>query len=106
MNGRVGEDKCKGRFTCVKNNGSSVVDYVLCKPDLFDSVYKFEVEEPNILSDHCILNFSFSNQEGVEVFDKKKGECENYLYKWNNDKKIEYTDRLQQPFIVEKISMI
>ena len=56
----------------LKNNGSSVVDYVLCKPDLFDSVYKFEVEEPIILSDQCILNFSFSNHEGVEVLDKKR----------------------------------
>ena len=28
-NGRLGEDKNIGRFTCIKGNGSSVVDYVL-----------------------------------------------------------------------------
>lgn len=34
MNGNLGSDDELGKFTCVTENGCSVVDYVLCKPDL------------------------------------------------------------------------
>ena len=34
MNGRIGEDAVVGKYTCVKENGCSVVDYVLCRPDM------------------------------------------------------------------------
>ncbi|WAR09051.1 hypothetical protein MAR_019009 [Mya arenaria] len=51
VNGRCCEDGEIGQFTCVKSNGSSVVDYVLCRQDMFSLFDKFVVEEPNILSD-------------------------------------------------------
>ena len=34
MNGRIGNDGGIGKFTCVTENGCSVDDYVLCRPEL------------------------------------------------------------------------
>ena len=53
-NGRLGEDKNIGWFTCTKGNSSSVVVYVLCKPDLFNIICSFAIGEPNLLSGHCV----------------------------------------------------
>ena len=59
LNGRVGKDKHVGRFTCVKGNGRSVVDYVLSKPELhvFSMISDFAVDEQNIISDYCMIHF-------------------------------------------------
>ena len=53
----VGNDSGIGRYTFVGHRGSSVVDYVLGSQEMFDFVKSFEVQEPNILSDHCLVNF-------------------------------------------------
>ena len=58
LNGRVGDDKGVGRYTFVGNRGSSVVVYVLASQELFTCIRHFEVQDPNIFSDHCIINFS------------------------------------------------
>ena len=52
-------DKGIGNYTFVGSRGSSVVDYVLSSQDLFKYINRFEVHDPNILSDHCLLTFSF-----------------------------------------------
>ena len=38
VNGRTGENKFIGRFTCIKGTGKSVEDYVLCKYELFSMI--------------------------------------------------------------------
>ena len=55
VNGRVGEDRSRGRITYVTDNGESVMDYVLCSPSLFDRIRRFEVLDPNQCSDHSPL---------------------------------------------------
>ena len=60
LNGRLGDDRKVGRYTCINTNGTSVVDYVLCKPELFKLIQSFNVAEPNILSDHCVIYFSLN----------------------------------------------
>ena len=59
MNGRVGNDYGLGRYTFVGNRGTSIVDYVSSKPEFFNFVAQFEVQEPNILSDHSLIEVSF-----------------------------------------------
>ena len=59
MNGRVGDDSGIGRYTFVGHTGSSVVDYVLGSQEMISFVNSFEVQEPNTLSDHCLVSFSF-----------------------------------------------
>ena len=58
INGRLGDDKTSGDFTCINSTGSSVVNMVLCRSDFFQHVSSFLVQEPNILSDHCVVNIS------------------------------------------------
>ena len=58
-NGRTGDDKNVGNFTC-KN--SSVVDYVICSTSLFERIVNFDVLEfSNLFSDaHCGLSLTLS----------------------------------------------
>ena len=57
VNGRVGEDAGVGKCTYVGSRGSSLIDYVIAVQDLFKYFSNFCVNDPNILSDHCVLNF-------------------------------------------------
>jgi len=65
LNGRVGKDKGIGRYTYVGSSGSSLVDYVIPTQNLFSFVDTFVVKEPNILSDHCLIDFSFTFKGGL-----------------------------------------
>ena len=81
LNGRIGEDKGVGKFTCITHNGCSVVDYVLCRTDLINNFSSFTVENPNILSDHYAISFVFGQElcilnEPHEEFDNVQ-----YCYK-------------------------
>ena len=108
LNGRVGKDKHVGRFTCVKGNGRSVVDYVLCKPELFGIISDFVVDEPNIISDHCMIHFSIAVREGLKVSCNNK-QCysrQNVTYKWVESKRLEYIEKLGQPHIYDKLMYV
>ena len=54
LNGRAFGD-LQGQTTCFKYNGSSVVDYGICSPQLYKHINYFSVGEPNHLSDHAPL---------------------------------------------------
>ena len=56
--GRVGEDAAVGKCTYVGSGGSSLIDYVLVSQNLLKQFETFYVDDPNILSDHCAVNFS------------------------------------------------
>ena len=60
-NGRLGKDKGGGKYTYVGGAGSSVVDYVLVSESIINLISKFNIGDPNILSDHCAVYFSMSN---------------------------------------------
>ena len=59
-NGRLGLDKGVGKYTCVGSTSRSVIDYVIVNPSLFDVICDFHVGDPNILSDHCGIEFSMT----------------------------------------------
>lgn len=86
----MGLDKYIGKNTCVLQQGSSVIDMVLCRPDMFHCVNSFVVQDPNILSDHCVVNFElYSNVVLLQndIF-KESGNDIPYVYKWDGDKKM------------------
>ena len=104
MNGRVG-DYGIGRYTFVGSRGSSVVDYVLSSQDLFQCISKFEVHDPNVLSDHCLLTFSFTFQNSnVREVTENEYEQVQGKFVWNNDFKSEYIGLLGQPEIAETLN--
>ena len=108
INGRLGDDAGVGRFTCVKGNGHSVVDYVLCKSDMFFLVNSFDVDEPNILSDHCVVSFSLDTSANIREAVRDDGLDLQYIYSWDNNKKKkqEYLDALNSHTVSEGISSI
>ena len=56
-NGRLGDDKDTGEFTCVTNRGRSVVDYLLLPLQTFDYVSHFSICDVDEHSDHSALYF-------------------------------------------------
>lgn len=107
LNGRVGEDKGVGKYTFVGNRGSSLVDYVLASQNLFDYVTSFKVHDPNILSDHCLLSFSFDfclvqevsiASESYEYVDGK--------FVWKSEFKDEYINRLNDASTLQKLNTL
>ena len=104
MNGRIGNDYGLGRYTFVGNRGSSVVVFVLSKSDFFNFAKHFEVQEPNILSDHCLIELSFEfgfcqqQNEQSENFESVSGK-----HTLNNDSTHEFLERLDQPSTAQKL---
>ena len=45
--------------------GGSLVDYVLASQNLFPFVKEFDVQDRNILSDHCVIIFLGGNTFGM-----------------------------------------
>ena len=87
LNGRFGTDTNIGKFTCHKHRGESVVDYVLASTDLLLLVCVFSVGDPNILSDHSIIEFSLSTMLGsinLENISDENIDFIYYTYKWDN----------------------
>ena len=58
LNGRLGANKGIGRCTRIADNSSSVVDYVIATPDLFDHIDQFQVNSKFPESDHLPISFS------------------------------------------------
>ena len=56
-NGRLGADQYIGDFTCVTNQGRSVVDYFLLPYYDFKYISHFIICDPDEFSDHCALLF-------------------------------------------------
>ena len=107
MNGRVGNDCGVGRYTFVGSKGSSLVDYVLASQDFFKFIDQFEVHEPNILSDHCLISFSFVfNEEQTSEPDDNEYEQVQGKYVWKNDFKDAFITSLSQDENVERLNVL
>ena len=97
VNGRIGNDKGVGKCTYVGSTGKSLVDYVIASQCLFSAIRTFNVSEPNILSDHCMVHFSFIlhdnllNAEG-ENFPSSSVD---YKYVWKANEAGSYQTALQ-----------
>ena len=107
MNGRVGNDKGVGRYTCITENGCSVVDHVLCKSDLMKYFNSFSVGEPNISSDHCVINFLIGTRN-LDTTHLSNEPCQplEYIYRWERDEKDIYIEILSSVSIKEKLDSV
>ena len=96
-NGRLGMDKGIGKYTYVGYSGRSVVDYVIANHSLFDLFYTFQVCEPNILSDHCAVEFSLLSR--CTISSDKSSEMRANVsvtkkYIWCDTKEDQYRDNI------------
>ena len=111
VNGRFGNDKNIGKFTCYnKNGGKSVVDYILMSDALLPLISAFEVDLfDNCMSDvHCPINLCLRHADDKCINDNKQAtvkpqevstctkENENSSYgisfKWDNEKASNFTN--------------
>ena len=77
------------RYTFVCSRGCSVVDYVLSSQDLFKCIIHLEVQEPNILTDHCLISFLFDFfTEETSISRSEEYEQVNNKYTWKTDFKM------------------
>ena len=105
-NGRVGDDKHVGNFTC-KN--SSVVDYIVCSTRLLEYVENFEVLEfSNLFSDaHCRLALTLSCQLTYSNVSEKNDNTFNAFEKiesWDSDKNRLFTNNIDCNRVSELIN--
>lgn len=103
-NGRVCEDKNIGSFTFVGSRGSSLVDYCIVNPKLLSDFTSFYVHDPNIISDHRLIEFSIdSNVVRQEVDDNNDATSFSY-YKWKSNHKEEYINNISIEQFREKLN--
>ncbi len=55
MNGRLGNVNNTGDFTCYKENGTSVVDYLICQPSCMHLITEFATLFKRAVSDHFVF---------------------------------------------------
>ena len=100
LNGRLFEDT-NGEITCVANNGSSVVDYILASTDIFDSILHFKVGSEDF-SDHfllhCTLSLSDINLQDFESFEVNTNEKNWTRFKWKENYKTEFIQLFSRLF--------
>jgi hypothetical protein len=85
LNGRFQGDK-HGAFTCFKDNGASVVDYILCSTNLFERIIDFKVNT-RCESDHFPISMTLRSGKRtapVEIHDQHNS-ASIPRYRWKND---------------------
>ena len=105
-NGRVCEDKHIGSFTFVGSRGSSLVDYCIVNPDLLSVFTSFYVHDPNIISDHCLIEFSLVSTVVRQISDNKAEEASFSYYKWNSSNKDEYINNISTEQFQERLNVL
>ena len=96
LNGRAGVDGNIGKCTYVGSAGRSLVDYVIVSQEIFSLVDNFSVSDPNILSDHCIVNFSLCSDVNFDNNNTENMESPlQYKYVWNNEHVAAYQNALE-----------
>ena len=58
LNGRYGNHKSIGKCTCMKTNGKSLIDYILCSYGLLQNHFDFKIHNKLPESDHGAISVS------------------------------------------------
>ena len=84
-----------------------MVDYVLSSQYLFNYVKSFIVQEPNILSDHCMINFCLEfHSDTIRGAESEECGFVDGKYNWKSDFKAECVQAFQQQETTEKINVL
>lgn len=105
LNGRIIGDTL-GYFTCHKNNGSSVVDYLIVQENLVSEVNYLCVNEfLPCFSDHCSLSFALKTKR-PSLFHQREKTYEPFpnQFKWNNQFISDFQLALNQDEVKAKIN--
>ena len=108
LNGRTLGDSL-GRPTFHGQNGTSVVDYIICSQNLLQNTKHLVVKPPNYLSDHsqviAWLNIQRDMQNEIDYQNKTKTNLEKlpFQYIWTNDSKDLFVKQLKSNEIKIKL---
>ena len=81
---------CLGQLSRLREKAS--VYYVISTPNMFNFVSHFVLHEPNILSDHCNIDFDLTFEKRIVADDPLYADCNNShtsvdcKYVWDNTK--------------------
>ena len=91
FNGRMGDGSSIGHCTYVGSSGSSVID-VICLTNLLPYISLFCIDDPNILTDYCLIYFTFQFDKDLPGSQSTTSHYEkvHFKYKWNSYLKDEY----------------
>ena len=94
LNGRTGLDETHKNdgFTCIRDNGSSVVDYVISHVEAIASLSNFKVVEKLMKSDHTPLSFKMEVLFGKRPTIRGKANDIFSCYKWNCERRALYLE--------------
>ena len=95
VSGRVGQDRGIGKCTYVGSMGQSLVDYVLASQSLLPAICTFKVDDPNSMSDHCLIQFSELAVAKQQDDDDKTGTALKFEYIWDNTRAESYRTTLE-----------
>lgn len=105
LNGRYLGDSI-GYFTYYHKNGSSTVDFTICREDFMEKIVYFAIAPPTYLSDHSMQHFMITCQpQNKKIpFDAKSALQNNYgFFKWDTESRAKYTKILGNPNFQLKI---
>ena len=106
MNGRSFLDKGIGRNIC---DGKSVVDYVVCSPEVLKCCSNFEVLEFDSLL-HCPVKVEFKQNYNSIKSKTKSSECANHNYNkvtlWSNEVKHSFMDCIDENKVNDTLKML
>ena len=97
MNGRIGKIENTGDFTCYKEKGASVVDYLMCKPNVMSCIRDFRILPKRVESDHRALSFTLDVPGVINAQTNTAGSTGKRLscFKWDTSKVNTYRDKLK-----------
>lgn len=109
VNGRIGQDKGIGQFTCIKYNGKSAVDFMLTNEENFSEINDFEILN-RVDSDHMpmsiVINYMNINPDmnackniGNDKHDKRFFP----RVKWNDEKSNNFFERMNSDLTNENL---
>ena len=105
VNGRVGNDKNIGRFTC---RNASVVDYCITSPELLKLFFDFDIlESSKLFSDvhaplHILLSVNLNNNDSNSNTVWKTNHLKAKIKSWENEKVTYFQENIDE----EKITYL
>ena len=107
LNGRKIGD-AKGKVTCFRWNGCSVVDYAICSANLYDNITYFEIKDHMPwMSDHSPigLQLSYAYETSCAKLNEKLEKLPK-RYKWNEKTEKSFEHHLQTDYFSDQITKI
>ncbi len=108
MNGRLYDVNNTGDFTCFKENGASIVDYLICKPHNIQDISHFTILPKRVVSDHRPLSFDlmYPKRQTYQNIVLSGDEHSIKSYKWDINKLDSYKEILNSEDSIGKLSQL